>query len=186
MAHALPPGHARAVSVVVHINGWPGSGKLTIARLLADRLGARLIDNHLLLNPAEALFRRGEPGHAMLYAETRALVLRHAATLPANLPLVFTDALSDDAADTARFAACESLALARGNRCVSVVLEVDATENERRLAAPDRASHHKLTDADVLRGMRARYRLLRPPGCRVIDVTHLAPADAAEALIAAM
>lgn len=174
------------MSIVVHINGWPGSGKLTIARLLADRLGARLIDNHVLLNPAEALYQRGEPGHAMLHAETRALVLRHAANLPAKVPLVFTDALSDDAEDTARYTACHSLAVARGSRCVPVVLDIDEAENERRLAEPGRSAHRKLMDLAVLRAMRARYRLLRPPGCIVLDVTHRTPDGAAAAIIAAM
>jgi hypothetical protein len=30
------------MTLVVHINGWPGSGKLTIGRVLAMRLDARL------------------------------------------------------------------------------------------------------------------------------------------------
>ncbi|WP_416065578.1 hypothetical protein ACK9YZ_02635 [Rhizobium sp. ZK1] len=47
----------------VHINGWQGTGKLTVGPLLAKSLGARLIDNHTL-NPAEVLFARGNPLHA--------------------------------------------------------------------------------------------------------------------------
>ena len=34
--------------MIVHINGWPGVGKLTVAREVARRLSARLLDNHTL------------------------------------------------------------------------------------------------------------------------------------------
>ncbi|WP_284388078.1 hypothetical protein [Devosia yakushimensis] len=34
--------------MIIHLNGWPGVGKLTIGRLLAADLGARFIHNHLL------------------------------------------------------------------------------------------------------------------------------------------
>ena len=44
---------------LVFIYGPVASGKLTIARHLAERLGAQLADNHTLINPAEALFARG-------------------------------------------------------------------------------------------------------------------------------
>ena len=56
----------KAAGRIIHINGWPGTGKLTVGRLLAERLGARLVDNHTLLNPAEALFSRSDPLHASL------------------------------------------------------------------------------------------------------------------------
>lgn len=47
-----------------HINGWPGTGKRTIGKLVAGRIGGRLLDNHVMLNPAEALFERWDPLHA--------------------------------------------------------------------------------------------------------------------------
>ena len=30
--------------VIIHINGYPGVGKLTIAKILAEKLGARLLN----------------------------------------------------------------------------------------------------------------------------------------------
>src|SRR5262245_31995550 len=91
------------MDIIVHINGWPGCGKLTIARPLARRLDAKLIDNHTLLNPAEALFDRADPLHASLRQEVRTVVLNHAARMPAGTALLFTDALSDDADDQKAF-----------------------------------------------------------------------------------
>lgn len=35
--------------LIIHINGWPGCGKLTIGRELAKRLGARLLDKHTII-----------------------------------------------------------------------------------------------------------------------------------------
>jgi shikimate kinase len=32
--------------MIIHINGYPGVGKLTIGRIVAEQLGGRLLDNH--------------------------------------------------------------------------------------------------------------------------------------------
>jgi hypothetical protein len=70
------------LTLIVHISGWPGSGKLTIGRLLVKRLGARLVDNHTLINPAECLFERGDPLYWPLRKAVRSLVFDYAAQLP--------------------------------------------------------------------------------------------------------
>jgi shikimate kinase len=41
--------------MIVHLNGWPGVGKLTVGRKLAPMLNARLLDNHTLHNVALAI-----------------------------------------------------------------------------------------------------------------------------------
>ena len=43
------------MSCLIHINGHPGVGQLTVAELLKDSLGARLLDNHSVYNVALAL-----------------------------------------------------------------------------------------------------------------------------------
>lgn len=172
------------MSFVVHINGWPGSGKLTIARPLAKRLDARLLDNHTLLNPAESLFERRDPSYWPLRSAIRSLVFDYAARLPTAVPLVFTDALSDDPHDSAIFDSCRDLAARRGVPILSVVLDCDLQENLRRLAAPRRAELQKLTRSDMLSGLRAKYRLLRPEGVERLDldVTGLTPEQAVTAI----
>ena len=174
------------MSVVLHINGWPGCGKLTIGRIVAGRLGARLLDNHTLLNPASALFDRDDPLHGALRQEVRAIVLGYAARLAAGVGIVLTDALADDAQDTAQFAAYRTLAAARGARLVSVVLACEAGENVRRLTDGRRADQHKLMLPETLHRLRGAYRLLRPEGVEAIalDVTALDAETAAEAVLA--
>jgi predicted kinase len=171
-------------NLIVHINGWPGSGKLTIARILARSLGARLLDNHIMLNPAEALFERSNPLHRSLHREVRAVTLDHAARLAPGIPLVFTDALGDDAGDRSFFDAYRQLAERRSARLVAVVIACDPDENVRRLSASGRAEQHKLVNPKVLVQLRADHKLLRPEGVDVIelDVTHRTAAEAAASI----
>ena len=172
------------MSLIVHINGWPGCGKLTIARILAKRLAGKLLDNHTLLNPAEALFDRSDPLHGSLRTAVRATTLDHAAQLREGLALVFTDALSDDPTDQATFDEYRVLAARRQARLVSVVLECEHEENVRRLASAGRAELYKLTRPDVLAELQAKYRLLRPQGieCIEIDISRMSAAEAVAAI----
>ncbi|MBB2840848.1 UNVERIFIED_ORG: gluconate kinase [Rhizobium etli] len=133
----------KPASRIVHINGWPGTGKLTVGRLLAKGLGARLIDNHMLLNPAEALFARGNPLHESLREQIRRAVFDHAARADPAESFVFTDALSDDADDSAMFSWYLDLAAARGADLVALLLDCAPEENARRSsrrAGPRRSS----------------------------------------------
>ena len=57
---------------LVWINGFSGSGKMTVTRELVKLLGednAMLIDNHQMIDPVEATTRRGHP----LYQERQRL-----------------------------------------------------------------------------------------------------------------
>src|SRR5678815_2320572 len=134
--------HRYARDVIVHINGWPGTGKLTIGRLLAHRLGGRLLDNHTLMNPALALFEREDPRCWPLRQDIKAVVLDYAARTPPDLALVFTDALADIESDAAVFDAYRKLASVRASKLVSVMLACDPEENARRLVAKGRGEQH--------------------------------------------
>jgi gluconate kinase len=173
------------MSFVLHINGWPGCGKLTIARIVATRLNARLLDNHTLLNPAEALFARDDPLHRALRKSLRETTFRFVAQLPLGIPVVFTDALADDAGDAAMFDEYREVARNRSARLVSAVLDCDLEENVRRLTAAHRAEHMKLTRPAVLTALRSKYRLLKPDDVALIelDVTNLTAEQAASALV---
>jgi predicted kinase len=171
-------------NLIVHINGWPGSGKLTIARILARSLGARLLHNHIMLNPAEALFERSDPLHGSLHKEVRAATLDHAARLSPGVSLVFTDALGDDSSDRSFFDGYRHLAERRSARLVAVVIACDPDENIRRLTTDGRAEQHKLTNPEVLARLRADYQLLRPEGIDLVElnVTRQTAAEAAAAI----
>lgn len=180
-----PSGDIEIMSYVLHINGWPGSGKRTIGKIIAERLGARLLDNHVMLNPAEALFERGDPLHASLRNAVREVTLDHAERLAPSVSIILTDALVDDPDDTALFERFRHLARSRNACLVAIVLEIAQDENARRLVSPGRSDSLKLTRVDVLSAMRSQYRLLRPSDVEIIelDVTDLSAAEAATQIL---
>ncbi|MAC78977.1 MAG: nucleoside kinase [Rhodobacteraceae bacterium] len=167
---------------VIHLCGWPGTGKATIGTLLATRLGGRLIDNHLALDPASALFERSDPRHVALRQTLRAAIDAAALTLPPEVPRIVTDALSDEPEDAALFAPTRALARARGAALHCITFDISPEENRRRLCDPARASRAKLTDPKILDRLRANHRHLRPEGSVSLDVTGLDPAQAATAI----
>jgi len=57
--------------VIVHINSYPGVGKLTIGRALADLIGGKLLDNHSVFNVAFALTEFRSPAFYDAVREVR-------------------------------------------------------------------------------------------------------------------
>ncbi|MEL6840285.1 MAG: AAA family ATPase [Pseudomonadota bacterium] len=163
---------------VIHIGGWPGSGKRTIGQTLADLCGGRLLDNHIFLDAACAVFERGTDECARLREEVRAVVLRAALKLPVQVPVILTDALSDADEDFALFKPTLDFARDRGAPLRAVVLEIDEAENLARLTHPDRGAF-KLIEPAVLTDLRRRLTLLEPQGAWRLDVTSLTAEAAA-------
>ena len=173
------------MNCIIHLNGWPGSGKRTIGAILAAQIGARLLDVHVMLNPAEALFERDDPLHAALRDGVRSMVLDYAAKLAPGTSLVLTDPLAADEAGVTLFKRFQDLAAQRNARLLSIVLDIGLGENLRRLETPSRAEHRKLTRPDVLLRMRDRYELLQPQGAEImtLDITHLSADEAAARIL---
>nr|WP_280137937.1 MULTISPECIES: nucleoside kinase [unclassified Ensifer] len=161
---------------------------MTIARHLAEHLGARLADNHTLINPAEALFAGGTPLYRSLRATIRTAVLDHVRRADASQSFLFTDALSDDALDSRAFEDFATLAADRGARFVAVVLDCAIEENLKRLMRAGRSRAHKLTDPQVLIDLRSRHALLRGKCDQLIelDVTHIGADEAASEIATRM
>ena len=64
VGHAHHPRGTVKAAPLVWINGFPGSGKLTMATALATLHGAAiLLDNHKLIDPVEARFPRTHPDY---------------------------------------------------------------------------------------------------------------------------
>ncbi|MDW3222230.1 MAG: hypothetical protein R8G34_04980 [Paracoccaceae bacterium] len=172
-----------ATAPVIHIGGWPGAGKRTIGRIVADHLGGRLIDNHIMLDAACAIYERGTSGWSVLREEVREVVLDHAKDLPADVAIVLTDALADEPAARPLYQPAVDLARARKASLYSCILDLDGEENRRRLIDPSRAGGTKLMDADTLRTIRECDRLFVPEGAFTLDVTAMSPHEAAMAVV---
>ena len=174
-------------STVVYLIGYPGVGKLTIARALCRLTGARLVDNHIANNPIFSII--GADGNTRIpeAAWDRVKALRdilfdtilHVA--PRTLSYVLTNVLHDDDGDRNLFEQVRRLAEQRASLFVPVVLHCEKREHLRRVAAPGRADHYKDTNPSGLEKLMAEHPLLPVvhPHLLVLDTTALSPQEAA-------
>lgn len=175
---------------VLHFNGYPGTGKLTIAKeLVAQESTFRLIDNHAINNLIFAMVRLD--GRTKISREAwdaigdiRTILMNfmpeHAAP---SLSFVFTNALAEnDADDMEVYRSIKEGAEKRGSEYIPVVLTCDMEENKKRIASADREANMKMTSPDDLESLYiSEKKLLVPdhPNLMELDVTGISPADAA-------
>ncbi len=171
--------------MIVHLNGWPGVGKQTVGRVLAERLGARFVHNHVLHDVAIACAGFDDAARWPLYEQVRSAAYRTLRDRPPGEVFVMTNALCvGSAREQAAWNHVVDLALARQVPLLPVVLQATPEENERRIRSSGRAGR-KMTDPGVLRDFMAEDTIQRPPlqELLVLDVTVLTPGEAAEAVV---
>lgn len=169
---------------IIYINGFPGVGKLTVARALQPLIpGYEIIHNHELIDPVEARYPRGSPYYQEKrseYRRKRLEPIKNDASFSETV-FIFTDSQTeqnDCVSDYLELAEGED-----GRRFYSVILHCEAEENEKRLVMAGRGGgqNGKLTDVSVLREYRAREGILKfgDEDEVEIDVTHISPGQAA-------
>ncbi|KAL4735869.1 hypothetical protein BDV11DRAFT_24002 [Aspergillus similis] len=172
---------------LIHINAFPGTGKLTVAQhLLAQAppsTSIKLVHNHLLINPADAVLHRTQPGYQALRHALRSAVFTSLATEPATYETtyVFTDFQTTNEQGTS---VCLEYVQAAKDRCcqlISIVLICDEEENVRRVVHSGRKMHAagKLRDVELLRMFRRGAPVFTFSNALEIDVTKLEPEDVA-------
>lgn len=179
-------------AVIVHLLGFPGTGKYAVAQALSGHaIGAGdtfvVVDNHLTSLPVLEVV--GADGVAPLDAgvwdfvgEIREVVYRAIEELaPAERSFVFTNVLVEsDPRSEAVVDRLKRLAQTRSSRYVAVMLACDETELRRRVVGPDRSVRRKWVDPDAVAEFARQEALVRPSGEVVdIDVTALSPAEVA-------
>jgi len=137
-----------------------------------------------VINRGWALFARADPRHVGLRPAVRAAVFAAAAAIDDARPFIFTDALGTDAWDRSWFEGYREFAARQRLRFAPVTLDIAPAENARRLVDPGRAARGKLLSPDTLGALRSAHQLLIAPGAATLDVTYLAPDQAARALVA--
>jgi hypothetical protein len=170
--------------ILVHLNGAPGVGKLTIGRSLAERLDARLLDNHATHDVAFALTEFRSAAFYETVRAVRAIAYDRIRQLPATTPVILTDAFFDDSAwGQESWAAVLDLATSRVARLFTVALICEPQEHARRIMGEDRAAKGKIRDIAYAE-TASRRRLIERSGddSQRLDVTRLA-ADAAASAI---
>jgi hypothetical protein len=151
---------------IIFLNGFPGMGKPTIARAIKDNLPAdatRLIDNHILIDPAEAIV----PGHSAAHKKLRQNIRRIAfealteeMVSQPNLKVIMTRGLVDNPEDTAILA--EHLRIAKYVNVLFCLIDItcDRGEHGQRLETPAQTAvgKSKLRDGNVLQQLLEQHQ----------------------------
>lgn len=172
--------------------GFAGTGKYTIGRALAQRTGAKLIDNHLINNsiftainadgvtplPAE-VWDKVKQIRRIVYDTIRELS-------PAGTSFIFTSELrQNNPADHVAFAEVRKLANARGSLFVPVRLVCDVEELCRRVVSPERRERLKSIDPEQARKRATEDSVFAPRHSHLltIDVTTRSPQSSIAAIL---
>jgi hypothetical protein len=182
----------RLDNTILVLIGFAGTGKYTIGRVLSERMGARLIDNHLINNPIFTVVNADgvTPLPSLVWdkvKEIRHLVYDSIREIsPAELSFIFTLELreSDRAAHKAFFE-LEELAAARNSLLVPIRLICDVEELCRRVVDSARVERLKEISPELARKKCAEDSVLNPKheNVRTIDVTRKSPGESADTIL---
>lgn len=177
-------------NTIVYLIGFPGTGKLTIAKeLCAVEDGLRLVDNHLINNPIFSLIELdGETTLPQAVWDNTAKVWEIVIDTMVNIShpdasFVLTGALGDDDADDHRqFNRIAKMAEARNANFVPVRLLCDLDELKKRVQSPGRKENLKDTSPNNATRLFNRTSVLKPRDVPYhdVDVTHIPAKKAAE------
>lgn len=175
------------MSAIIDFNGMPGVGKLTIAKILAERINGRLIDNHLIIDLVMACVDREDGHYKPMLLEVSDLVLKHLVTSPLSGAFIFTNALVNEIeTDLKRYDAFEKLATDRDVPFIPILITCDFDVNRARLVSEDRKRKKKLTDQLIFDELTPQYTLYHPehPNALTIDNTGLSPDEVVDQVLA--
>lgn len=168
--------------MIVHINGYPGVGKLTVARILAEKLEARLLDNHSVYNIALSLTDFKSDAYYETLRATRSIAYDRILKLPKSVPVILTNAhASDSDWGNECWDAVIDLARNRGSQLFVVVMDCAPDENARRIQNPERDAKRKPRDPGMFKGNIDGRPLLDRGGDDLLrfDSTKLSPEKSA-------
>ena len=179
----------------IYLFGFAGSGKLTIAKEIAERWDCVLVDNHHVNNVIFALIDIDQHGagnlpdavwdHVMRVRQAAMDAIRGLARPGRNF--VFTNELIEGVdRHHVFFHDIAELARDRGAHLLPVRLSVHPEELARRITSPEREEKLKITNPEVAIDRSENEEVFRPEGYDYmeLDVTSLGPAESAKRILA--
>ncbi|MBI1215801.1 MAG: hypothetical protein GC185_08285 [Alphaproteobacteria bacterium] len=183
---------ARIENTVIHLLGFPGTGKYTVAKEISARAGLHLVDNHLVNHPVFSIIHADgkTPLPPRVWDNVGMIwdavidTIEHIS--PREYGFVMTNALMDDDAEDREHALNIARMMdRRGGTYVPVRLILsDVEEHVRRITAENRKARRKETNPEAPARYTAR-KVLEPglPHVLTLDVTALQPAEAAAQIL---
>lgn len=169
--------------MIIHINSYPGVGKLTIANILAPELGAKILDNHSIYNVAFALTEFKSPQFYETVRDVRRIAYDRVRDLPISVPVILTNAhASDSAWGNECWDEAVSLAKTCGRRHLVVVLDCSREENALRIQGEDRERKRKPRNPNMFRQQEIDRPLLDRDADALLrlDVSSLSASESAQ------
>jgi len=176
---------------IIYIVGPPSVGKYTIGRLLAERLGCKLVDNHYWLNVLFSLVEQDGitplPKAIWPLAEQvrKAVLETISAISPRRWSFIFTHSTLNDPAELVIFEDIKAVAQRRGSRLVVVRLSCgNPDELAHRIAMPEQRTRFKGANVADAR-YHARLSTLDPghPDTISVETDGLSAADVAQLIV---
>jgi hypothetical protein len=169
---------------LIFLYGMPGTGKLTIARELAELTGIKLFHNHLTVDLLLSVFEFGSAPFVELRESIWLSVFDEAAaTLPA---MIFTFNPENSVRQSFVNKAVQA-ATSRGGEVFFVEIVCEPGELDRRMDTPERRNHKKLVSLELFRELRAEGVFdspKMPTPHFTLDSTHTSPRENAERVVA--
>lgn len=171
--------------------GFPGTGKLTIAKRLSPLFSAKIIDNHWVNNPVLGVLDHDltKPLPAAIWEQTgrvRQAVLDTIVEFTApSVNFIFTHAgIQGDERSRRTFRQIADAAEQRGSLLVPVRLVCEAEELARRVAMPERRERLKSVNAEASRERSRTLEVLDPEHANTLslDVTAMSAEESADAV----
>lgn len=172
---------------LIHINSYPGVGKLTIGRKVASELQAKLLDNHSIYNVAFALTEFKSNAFYDAVREVRSTAYRLVMGLSPDVPVILTNAHAEDSnwGNECWDKAIE-LAQKTGRQHVVILLDCARDENRKRIQSVDRDAMRKPRDPMMFRQGKLDRKLIDRGADKLLrlEVTDMSAKDAAASIVA--
>ncbi|MGH1398541.1 MAG: hypothetical protein ACRBCT_04930 [Alphaproteobacteria bacterium] len=179
-------------NIIIYLLGFPGTGKLTIAKEICAQADVRLVDNHLVCNPVFSLIE--SDGKAPLpervwsnVAKIREVVFDTMVNLsPADRSFVLTNVLTqNDKDDAIIFEKMLCAVRARKAKFLPVRLLIDEQENLTRVISPERKLNMKYIGPEGLLRVRKDNAVFQSghENELSLDVTDLPAKEAARIIL---